>query len=173
MTEQTFVAGIITGGITAALVGIVPALIVVLVLVTLDLLTGIWAALSNDIKIESHKLRQTAYKLLAYLSVITLAAMIDGAITAFSWNLGSFVAGFIMIVELTSLVENFGHITHHDVFEKLRDALGRHREKKYGKDVSKSETTENHEMDSLRHPDSINRASDSIRNSSYQERKDN
>ena len=173
MTEQTFVAGIITGGITAALVGIVPALIVVLVLVFIDLLTGIWASLSNDIKIESHKLRQTAYKTLAYLSVITLASMIDGAITAFSWNLGSFVAGFIMIVELTSLVENFGHITHHDVFEQLRDALGRHREKKYGKYVSKSETAEHCEMGGVRPSDHPHRTSDNIRECDDQEREDN
>jgi len=133
---------------------------------------SIWAAMANDEKLESHKLRKTVYKVLAYLSVITLAAMIDGAITAFSWNLGSFVAGFISIVELTSLVENFGRITHHDVFEQLKEALGRHREKKYGRHVSKSETTEHCEVGGILPSDYPHRPSDSIRNSGDQERED-
>ena len=126
--ESKFVAGVIFGGITAAVVGIVPALITVLVLVATDFATGIWAAVKNKVKIESHKMRATAYKLLAYLSVIVLAAMIDGGV-GFEFNLGSFVAGFLALIELTSIIENFGKITGHDAFEKLRQILGKKTDK--------------------------------------------
>lgn len=126
--ESKFVAGVIFGGITAAVVGIVPALITVLVLVAVDFATGIWAAVRNKVKIESHKMRATAYKLLAYLSVILLAAMIDGGV-GFEFNLGSFVAGFLALIELTSIIENFGKITGHDAFEKLRQILGKKTDK--------------------------------------------
>ena len=127
--EGKFIGEIIFGGITAAVVGIVPALITVLVLVALDFITGIWAAIRNKVKIESHKMRATACKLLAYLSVIVLAAMIDGSITGFNLNLGSFTAGFLGLIELTSIVENFGKITGHDAFERLKDLLGKKADK--------------------------------------------
>lgn len=126
--EGKFVTGVLFGGITAAVVGIVPALITVLVLVGVDFLTGIWAAVKNKVKIESHKMRKTAYKLLAYLSVILLAALIDGGV-GFEFNLGSFVAGFLGLIELTSIVENFGKITGHDAFERLRVLLGKKTDK--------------------------------------------
>lgn len=128
VVDSKFVACVIFGGITAAVVGIVPALIIVLVLVATDFATGIWAAVRNKVKIESHKMRDTAYKLLAYLSVIVLAAMIEGAV-GFEFKLGSFVAGFLALIELTSIVENFGKITGHDAFEKLRQLLGKKTDK--------------------------------------------
>lgn len=122
--EGQFIGGILVGGITAAVVDIVPALVAVIVLVTVDFGTGIWAALKNKVKIESHKMRKTAYKLLAYLTLIVLGAIIDGGI-GFNLNLGTFVAGYCALVESSSIVENFGKITGHDAFEKLRDMIGK------------------------------------------------
>lgn len=122
--EGQFIGGILVGGITAAVVDIVPALVSVLVLVTVDFGTGIWAALKNKVKIESHKMRKTAYKLLAYLTLIVLGAIIDGGI-GFNLNLGTLVAGYCALVESASIVENFGKITGHDAFEKLRDMIGK------------------------------------------------
>lgn len=122
--EGQFIGGILIGGITAAVVDIVPALVSVLVLVTVDFGTGIWAALKNKVKIESHKMRKTAYKLLAYLTLIVLGAIIDGGI-GFNLNLGTFVAGYCALVESASIVENFGKITGHDAFEKLREMIGK------------------------------------------------
>lgn len=127
-TEGKFVTGVLFGGITAAVVGIVPALISVVVLVTVDFLTGILAAVKNKVKIESHKMRKTAYKLLAYLSVILLAALIDGGV-GFEFNLGSFVAGFVAVTEFVSVIENAGRITGHDAFERLRQILGKKTDK--------------------------------------------
>lgn len=127
VSEQTFALGIITGTITGALIGVVPALIVICVLVLFDLVTGIWASLKLKIKIESHRLRATVFKLLSYLLIVTLAGLIDGAITA-EWRLSGFVGGFIAIVELMSIVENFGKITGNDLFDRLKDALGKKHE---------------------------------------------
>lgn len=123
ISDQTFALGIITGTITGALIGVVPALIVICVLVAFDLITGIWAAVKTKVKIESHKLRKTVFKLLSYLSIVTLSALIDGAITA-EWRLSGFVGGFVAIVELMSVIENFGKITGNDLFEKLKESLG-------------------------------------------------
>jgi phage-related holin len=125
--EGQFIGGILVGGITAAVVDIVPALVSVLVLVTVDFGTGIWAALKNKVKIESHKMRKTAYKLLAYLTLIVLGAIIDGGI-GFNLNLGTFVAGYCALVESASIVENFGKITGQDAFEKLREMIGNKRD---------------------------------------------
>ena len=123
ISDQTFALGIITGTITGALIGVVPALIVICVLVAFDLITGICAAVKTKVKIESHKLRKTVFKLLSYLSIVTLSALIDGAITA-EWRLSGFVGGFVAIVELMSVIENFGKITGNDLFEKLKESLG-------------------------------------------------
>lgn len=127
VSEQTFAIGIITGTITGALIGIVPSLTVICVLVLFDLITGIWAAVKTKVKIESHKLRKTVFKLLSYLSITTLAGLIDGAITA-EWRLSGFVGGFIAIVELMSIVENFGKITGNDLFNRMKEALGKKHE---------------------------------------------
>lgn len=123
MNEEVFAIGVLTGTITGALMGIVPSLIVICILVLFDLVTGIWGALKTKVKIESHKLRKTVFKLLSYLSIVTLAALIDGAITA-QYHLSGFVGGFIAIVELCSVIENFGKITGNDLFEKLKNAVG-------------------------------------------------
>lgn len=126
--EAKFVGGVVFSGITASIIGIIPALISVLVLVSVDFATGIWAALHTKVKIESHKMRKTAYKLLAYLSVIVLGAMIDGSVD-FQLNLGTFIAVYICLVESSSVVENFGKITGHDAFEKLKELIGKKTEK--------------------------------------------
>ena len=55
------------------------------------------------------------------------AGLIDGAITA-EWRLSGFVGGFIAIVELMSIVENFGKITGNDLFDRLKEALGKKHE---------------------------------------------
>lgn len=128
MSEQTFVFGIIGGTLSAALLGIVPALAVVLICIMVDFGTGIWASTKNGIKIESHKMRKTIYKTLAYLSIIILCAFIDEAISP-EWKLASFSAGFCAVTELVSVVENWGHITGKDYFEKLKDIISSKLEK--------------------------------------------
>lgn len=123
MTDQVFAVGVITGVITGSIMGVIPALIVIVTLVAVDLITGIWAAIKTKVKIESHKLRKSVFKLLSYLSIVTLSALIDGAITP-EWRLSGFVGGFIAVVELCSIIENFGKITGNDLFEKLKNSLG-------------------------------------------------
>lgn len=122
MTEQTFVIGIIGGTLSAALLNVIPALSVVLICIVVDFCTGIWAAMKNQEKIESHKMRKTVYKILAYLSVIVLCAFIDTAISP-EWHLATFVAGFCSVNEVVSIIENWGKITHKDYLEKLKDFL--------------------------------------------------
>lgn len=122
MSEHTFVLGIIGGTLASALLGIVPALVVVLICIMIDFATGIWASQKQDIKIESHKMRKTVYKTLSYLSIIILCAFIDEAISP-DWHLATFSAGFCAITELVSIIENWGHITGKDYLEKLKDLI--------------------------------------------------
>lgn len=128
MSEQTFVLGIIGGTLAAALLGIVPALAVVLLCIAIDFGTGIWAATKCGIKIESHKMRKTVYKTLSYLSIIILCAFVDEAISP-EWHLATFSAGFCAVTEIVSIIENWGHITGKDYLEKLKDIISKRFEK--------------------------------------------
>lgn len=122
MSEDTFVTGLLGGMITSAILGIVPALAVVLICILFDFGTGIWAAAKNGDKISSHKMRETVYKTLAYLSVIVLCALIDESISL-EWHLATFTAGFCAVNELVSIIENWGRITGKDYLEKIKDFL--------------------------------------------------
>lgn len=122
-----FVGTAVFSGIAASFVGILPALLAIFLLVTVDFITGIIAALKNKVKIESHKMRKTVVKLLCYMTAISLGALIDGAVQI-SLNLGTFVAMFCCITEATSVVENLGRITGHDAFDKLKDIFGNKRD---------------------------------------------
>lgn len=130
MSEQTFVLGIVGGTLSAALLGVVPALSVVLICIIVDFATGVWAAIKNAEKIESHKMRKTVYKTLAYLSVIVLCAFIDTAISP-EWHLATFVSGFCAVNEVVSIIENWGRITHKDYLGKLKDFLSSRLEKNH------------------------------------------
>lgn len=128
MSEQTFVFGIIGGTLASALLGIVPAISVVLICIVLDFITGIWAATKNGVKIESHKMRKTVYKILSYLSIIILCAFVDEAISQ-DWHLATFSAGFCAVTEIISIIENWGLITGKDYLEKLKDIMSKKLEK--------------------------------------------
>lgn len=130
MTEKTFVWGLLGGTLSAALLGIVPALTVVLICILVDFGTGIWAATKCGIKIESHKMRKTVYKTLSYLSVIILCAFVDEAVSP-EWHLATFSAGFCAVTEIVSIIENWGHITGKDYLEKLKDFIKEKLEKQH------------------------------------------
>lgn len=122
MSEHTFVWGIIGGTLSSALIGIVPAITVVLICIIIDFITGVFAAVKNDEKIESHKMRETIFKTLAYLSVIILCAFVDEAINS-DWHLAVFVSGFCSVNEIVSVIENWGRITKKDYLGNLKDFL--------------------------------------------------
>lgn len=119
--DKAFVAGsfgIITGTIADA----GPILIVMFILVLLDLLTGLWAAAATHTKIESRIMRKTVTKLLAYVSLIICCALVDDIITDM-FHLVAAVGGFISVIEIISLIENFGRITGNDIMDKLKEFL--------------------------------------------------
>ena len=130
MSEETFVTGMLGGMISSAILGIVPALAVVILCILFDFGTGIWASIKNGVKISSHKMRETIYKTLAYLSVIVLCALIDESIQL-DWHLASFSAGFCAVNEMISIIENWGLITGKDYLEKFKDLLKNKLEKNH------------------------------------------
>ena len=122
MSEEVFIFGIIGGAISAAFISVVPALSTVLILIVADLIFALWACAKTGEKIESHKMRKSVTKTLAYLTLIILGAMIDTTISE-HWHLASFIGGFCSITELVSIVESFSRITGKDYLGKLKDML--------------------------------------------------
>jgi hypothetical protein len=108
----------------AALAPIHPVLISVGVLVFADLVTGIWAALKDQDRVSSAKLRNTFSKLLIYnIGVITAfileVHLLDGAVPAVK-----IVAGLIGTVEGLSVFENLNKISGNNLFKVLLARLG-------------------------------------------------
>jgi hypothetical protein len=108
----------------AALAPIHPVLISVGILVAVDLLTGVWAALKFNEKISSAKLRNTFSKLLIYqIGVITAFVLevhlLDGLVPAVK-----IVAGLIGAVEGLSAFENLNKISGNNLFKALIERLG-------------------------------------------------
>lgn len=122
VNEQTFVMGIIGGTLSAALMNVVPALSVVLILVVADFGFAIWKCFKVGEKIESHKMRKSVTKTIAYLSLIVLGSLIDVAISP-DWKLATFIAGFCSVTELISIIESLSMITGKDYLGNLKDIM--------------------------------------------------
>lgn len=112
----------VTGWVAAVLAYLTPLYGVfwlMIILLIADFLTGIGASAKQHIPRSSKRLRRSASKMLCYFGIIYL-------FWEFEMQLGmewiatyKFVAGFIFIVEIISILENMFVITEHPVFAKL------------------------------------------------------
>ena len=99
--------------------------IVMLIFLLLDTISGIWASLKKGEKLESHKLRKTVYKIIWYTVAVMLSWMMEKTFSL-SWsNLSSLVCGFVCFVELKSIFENATRITNEPVFMKILKIIKR------------------------------------------------
>ena len=94
-------------------------ILVMLIFLILDTISGIWASLKKGEKLESHKLRKTIYKIVWYTIAVMLSWMMEKTFTLTWTNLASLVCGFICFVELKSIFENITRITNEPVFMKI------------------------------------------------------
>ena len=99
--------------------------IVMLIFLLFDTITGIWASLKKGEKLESHKLRKTVYKIVCYTLAVMLSWMMEKTFSLNWSNLASIVCGFICFVELKSIFENITRITNEPVFMKILKVIKR------------------------------------------------
>lgn len=118
MGAVTTVNGWIAGAIIylAPLHGVFWLMIIMLVA---DFLTGIAASAKQHIPRSSKRLRRSASKMLCYFGIIYLFWEFETQLGVDWIATYKFIAGFIFLVEVISILENMFVITEHPVFAKL------------------------------------------------------
>lgn len=94
----------------------------VLIFISLDFLTGVYAAYIQKIPIVSHRMRKTVEKFVLYSVAILTGYMFELNFAVWS-NLAQIVAGFIASTELFSIYENITKITGLNFIKKIKDIL--------------------------------------------------
>lgn len=94
---------------------------VVLILMLIDLLTGLWKALKGGSKITSSKLRNSVNKLIVYFIVI----IIGGCVKHFGeQSVMTMLLVFIVVIEGVSILENLQEICPKlDFIGRLKEIL--------------------------------------------------
>jgi len=98
---------------------------VMLIFLTIDTISGIWASIKAKQKFESRKLQKTILKFLWYTVAVMLAWMMEKTFSLGWANLASITGGFICFVELKSIFENITRITDDYVFLKILKIIRR------------------------------------------------
>lgn len=93
-----------------------------LMLVGIDLATGIQAARTRGAKIQSKGLQRTVLKFLMYTSAILAAHSVE---TVFfkDFPMTFSISAYIAVTELWSILENVGTVTGTNVLEAVREKL--------------------------------------------------
>lgn len=82
------------------------ALVTILVLVAIDLITGIWVSVKNKQQITSAGLKRTIIKLFVYEAAMCLAFLVHQYLTGDTFPADKIVAAMVGLTELKSCVEN-------------------------------------------------------------------
>lgn len=112
----------VTGWLSAVLTYLTPlhgVFWLMIILLLADFLTGIGASAKQHIPRSSKRLRRSASKMLCYFGIIYLFWEFEQQLGMDWVATYKFVAGFIFIVEVISILENMFVITEHPVFAKL------------------------------------------------------
>jgi len=119
-------------GLAGYLTPVCNVIIVVIVAITFDLITGLWAALKTGRGCKSIKLWRTVEKILLSVIVITILYATDQEIGIKAIKVHRFVAWMIVGFEVWSILENAVVISNHKVFfilkrlmkDKIKDQTG-------------------------------------------------
>ena len=111
---------------------VAPMVHAVLVMVLLDLVTGVWAASIRSEAICSNGLRRTIRKMIGYVLLIIAGHIVDITLLKGSLNLASIFAAYIGLTELQSIRENIACITGNDVLQEIWDTIKDKIKTKYG-----------------------------------------
>lgn len=123
MKDYSFSTGLFLS--TVAIFAPVKALILItLILILVDLVTGVLAAKKRGETIKSAGLRRTVTKLLVYQTAIMLGFLVEKYMVGGFIPISNIAAGLISIVEFKSCLENLNTINGNPVFKSLIDKLG-------------------------------------------------
>lgn len=95
-----------------------------LVLIIIDLILGIWAAIKRKDKITSAALRRTISKILVYQLAIITGFVCETYLLNGILPVSKLVGGIVGLVEATSILENLNLINGEPIFKKLISKLG-------------------------------------------------
>jgi phage-related holin len=101
-----------------------PVMITVGVLIILDLVIGIMAALKRKEHISSAALRRTISKLVIYQVAVISGFICETYLIDHLIPISKLVAGMIGAVELKSILENANEVNGEPIFNKLIKSLG-------------------------------------------------
>ena len=110
------------GWIAAAVVYLTPlhgVFWLMIILLLADFLTGIGASAKQHVPRSSKRLRRSASKMLCYFGIIYLFWEFETQLGIDWIATYKFIAGFIFLVEIISILENMFVITEHPIFAKL------------------------------------------------------
>lgn len=99
-------------------------LVTALVLIVVDLITGVMAARKQGTPITSAGFRRTASKLLVYEIAIAIAYLAQHYLMNDAIPAASIVSGFVGLTELTSCMENLNTLSGANLLKTVIDKLG-------------------------------------------------
>jgi phage-related holin len=111
---------------------VAPMVHAVLMMVFIDLITGVWAANSRKEIICSNGLRRTIRKMIGYVILIISGHIVDVTLLSSSLHLASIFAAYIGLTELQSVRENVACITGNDVLQDIWEVIKEKIKSKYG-----------------------------------------
>ena len=112
----------VSGWIAAVLAYVTPlhgVFWLMIILLVADFLTGVGASAKQHIPRSSKRLRRSASKMLCYFGIIYLFWEFETQLGIEWVATYKFVAGFIFLIEIISVLENMFIITKHPAFTKL------------------------------------------------------
>jgi len=99
-------------------------ILTILLLVVLDLVTGLWASIKKRTKITSAKLSRTITKLMVYLFTISVVQIVAKFIILIGdVPITEMVSSFIILTELQSVLENVNKISKQNFLVALIDKI--------------------------------------------------
>ncbi len=96
---------------------------VTILLIIIDLLSGVWAAKKRGETVTSAGLRRTVTKLFVYLSAIICGYLVEVYMISDILPLSKLISGVIALVEMKSILENLNSINGSDIFKSILSYL--------------------------------------------------
>lgn len=103
----------------AILSPIKPLIVVSLIMIIFDFMTGVWKNVKKGEEFQSSKMSNTISKTVLYNIAIISAFLLEIYIIPFL-PVSKIVAGFLVTTEFQSLIENIGEITGIDIWGNIK-----------------------------------------------------
>jgi hypothetical protein len=115
---------------------IVPMIIATIVLIILDLITGVWSSLKKGKVIASACFRRTVTKTAVYQIALITSFIVETYLVGNSIPITKITSSIIGLVEISSIFENLNSIYGTNIFKKILLILGSPNDPQNCKDVN-------------------------------------